>query len=87
MDGDAGGLQRHHYEVLVGLDGDRDLGRIVKAFSQHRKQSVGSEWAPAGGLTHTLSESRSRVSDIAGEPASTHPLRDVGDPELVGSIS
>src|SRR5680860_337792 len=50
------------------------------------KESVRSEWAPASGLTHTLSESRSRVSDIAGVPASTHPLGDVvGTPAMVGA--
>src|SRR5680860_494686 len=49
------------------------------------KESVRSEWAPASGLTHTLSESRSRVSDIAGVPASTHPLGYVGAPDLSGA--
>src|SRR5680860_273661 len=47
------------------------------------KESVRSEWAPASGLTHTLSESRSRVSDIAGVPASTHPLGKVCHPQAV----
>src|SRR5680860_506642 len=50
------------------------------------KESVRSEWAPASGLTHTLSESRSRVSDVAGVPASTHPLGYVREPKFIGLL-
>ena len=48
VDGDTHGLQRHHHEVLVGLDGDCNLGRILDVLGEHREQlgeplSVGAD--------------------------------------------